>query len=871
MVSALLGLVDFSRRRALAVSATIFVLALAAGFYVAHHIAIDSDTGKLVDPNLPWQKASDDLDKQFPQNQHLLVVVVDAKSATQSSDAADTIARALEQQPKVFQYVRRPDAVPYFKRYGLLLLPEKEVQDFADHLISAQPFLGTLAADPSVRGVLNSINLLSLGVIHGEVKPAQIDPTLDALSVAVEAAAAGKQQPLAWDEMFSGRKDSEEDLRHFVLARVALDFGQVGSASHAIAAIKQIARDAGLTESNGVTVRITGPVALNNDQLSALSESAGLSTVLCLGFLLFWLIVGLRSLKATVAVFVTLLVGLVACALFAVVVIGPFNPVSIAFAPLFIGIAIDFGIQLSVRFSAERLSADAIQAFRATAIGVGPPLTVAAIATTVGFLAFAPTAYLGVRDLGLIAGAGMLIALFLNLTLLPALLALLKVRGRKELAGFAWGVAADRFLLRRRKLVLTIAALLAVLAAIALPRLRFDFNPVNLQNQHSESVKTLNDLIADPNTSPYSIEFLAPPAEAKAAAEKLKTFPEVGRVLSLGVFIPENQEAKLAILQDAALLLSPTLSPPTVKPPPTAAEALAAVKACAEGMDQVAALGDKSAGRLAAALREILQKGDAAIPALAANLSAGMDQRIGDLREILQVGPVSLETLPQDFLRDWQAPDGRWRVQVFPSADVRRSENLRHFAQVVRSVVPQSVGSAVAVDEWTKLAPKAFATAGVLALVTISFLLVVVLRRIRDVALVLVPLMLAGLFTLGAAAVFGFSINFANIITLPMILGIGVAFDIYFVMRRRANEAGLLSSPTARGVIVSALTTGTSFGSLMISQSPGMAEMGKFLGLALAFILLCTIFVLPALYVSTTEGPSSATKNSRNPAGASTD
>src|SRR2546430_2758419 len=145
------------------------LLAIAASVYVARNIQIDSDTGKLVDPNLPWQKASIELDQQFPQNQGLLVAVVDGKTAAQSADAAAELARRMKERADLFQYVRQPDASPYFRRYGLLFLSTPEVQDFADHLISAQPFLGTLAADPSLRGVLDAIDLLAQGALHGAV------------------------------------------------------------------------------------------------------------------------------------------------------------------------------------------------------------------------------------------------------------------------------------------------------------------------------------------------------------------------------------------------------------------------------------------------------------------------------------------------------------------------------------------------------------------------------------------------------------------------------------------------------------------------------------------------------------------------------
>jgi hopanoid biosynthesis associated RND transporter like protein HpnN len=841
-------LVEFSRRRAIVVLGLGLALALGAGYYVAGHATIDSDTGKLVDPNLPWQKASSDLDRQFPQNDNLLVAVVDGKTADQASDAASVLAHSLAQRTDLFRYVRQPDANPYFRQYGLLFLAPAEVQDFADHLISAQPFLGTLAADPSVRGVLSAVDLLAQGALRGEVKSTQIDGPLNALATSAEAAAAGQNQPISWQQFLSGRKPEPGQLRHFVLASTALNFGQIQSASQAIEAVRSAAHNAGLEPKNGVTVRVTGQVALDNDQLAALSESAAFSTILCVGLLCFWLLVGLRSIRTVLALIATLLVGLAACAAFAVWAIGPFNPVSIAFAPLFIGIAIDFGIQFSVRYSAERIVADPTEAFRRTAAGIGAPLAVAAAATAAGFLSFAPTAYLGVRDLGLIAGAGMLIALLLNLTLLPALLTLLRAGAQPHSSGLAWGMAADRFLSRWRRWIITATLAVSVFFAIALPRLRFDFNPVDLENPHAESVKTLFDLMADPDTSPYTIEFLGTPAAAAAAADRLQKLPEVARVLKVSSFVPEDQAPKLATLEDAASLLSPTLSPPVVKPAPLPGEVLAAAARCADDMARLGSKGDQPAARLAAALRKIISGGPAAVPALSANLGAGIGERLDDLRLVLQAGPVSLDTLPPAFRRDWVAPDGRWRVEIFPSGDMRDNATLRRFARAVQKVVPAAVGSAVTVEEWTRLAPRAFATAGLLALLIIFILLWVVLRSLRDVVLVLIPLLLAGLFTLGAAALLGFSINFANIITLPMMLGIGVAFDIYFVMRRRAGEPDLLGSPTARAVIFSALTTGTAFGSLALSQSPGMAEMGKFLSLALFFILICTLFILPVLF-----------------------
>jgi hypothetical protein len=311
--------------------------------------------------------------------------------------------------------------------------------------------------------------------------------------------------------------------------------------------------------------------------------------------------------------------------------------------------------------------------------------------------------------------------------------------------------------------------------------------------------------------------------------------------------IPDDQSAKLEILSDARSLLSPTLWPPVIKPPPAPADDLAAASACAADMAKLGARGDRAAARLASALRTALDRGNGALPALAANLSDGIGRRLDDLRLALQAAPVSLVTLPPGVRRDWIGSSGKWCVEIFPRGDARDNQVLRRFADAVRRIAPNATGDAVTIQESARTVTGAFATAGLVAAAAITVLLLVVLRRLRDIASVLAPLLLAGLLTLATAVLAGLPLNFANIITLPLLLGIGVAFDIYFVMRWRTCEGSLLRSSTARAVLFSALTTGTAFGSLALARAPELAEMGKLLLIALFYTLLCTLFVLPAL------------------------
>jgi hopanoid biosynthesis associated RND transporter like protein HpnN len=326
--------------------------------------------------------------------------------------------------------------------------------------------------------------------------------------------------------------------------------------------------------------------------------------------------------------------------------------------------------------------------------------------------------------------------------------------------------------------------------------------------------------------------------------------PEVAQVATVSSFVPDDQEAKLAIIGDASLLLGPTLSPPSVKPPPDDAAITAAIRECIGRLREAAAASGGDAGiatRLRTQLEQAVARGPAILPSLAATIVGGLDERLQSLRLALDAQPVSLETLPEELKRAWVAPDGRTRIEVFPKGDARDNRVLRRFVAAVRAVAPEATGTPVSIQESGATVVAAFTRAGIIALVAITLLLVLVLRNLHDVALVLAPLLLGALLTVATSVTIGLPLNFANIIALPLLLGIGVAFDIYFVMNWRAGHGLPLQSATARAVIFSALVTTCAFGSLALSSHPGTSEMGKLLTISLAYTLLSTLLLLPAL------------------------
>jgi hopanoid biosynthesis associated RND transporter like protein HpnN len=847
-------LVDFSRRHAAAHALAALALTLLAAWYAAGHLSVNTDIEKLLPSDLPWRQNEIALDRAFPQNANQLAIVIDGQTGSLADDAAQRLAERLAAEPQFFRNMRRPDGGAFFDQNGLLFLSVDELNALSQQLVSAQPLIGSLSADPSLRGLFDTLKLFVEGAGRGDVGIDKLAPTLAKIADVVDGVAAGRTESLSWQQVLSGKPDDKRDLRHFVLAQPVLDYTAITPASSATGEIRRLVHDLGLEPQNGVRVRITGSPALDDEQFKTLKEGALRSTLLSVGGVLVILLVGLRSPRLVIAILATVFSGLVLTAGFAALAIGSLNVISVAFGVLFVGLAVDFSIQFSIRYRDQRHRLGTLdKALAGAAATIGPSLALAAASTAIGFLSFVPTPYVGVRELGWIAGAGMVIAIALNFLLLPALLTLLRPRAEPEAIGFARAAPLDRLLRTRRRWVLGGTAVLALAGLAAMPGIRFDFDPINLKDPNSEAMQTALDLMRDPQTTPYTAEILSPSLEAATAlADRLAELPEVEQAVTAEGFIPTHQDEKLAILSDLTLLLGPSLAPATTQPAPSDAEVMASLAACRDALRKFAdahpdAPGAGPVGRLAAALDTAAARGPQIIPELHKALLSGLLHRLEVLGRLLQAKPVTLADLPQDLRASWIAPDGKARIEVFPKGSARDPKVLEDFVAAVHRVAPQATGTPVTIQEAGRLISSAFVEAGVIAVAAIMVLLAVVLRDPRDVALVIAPLLLAALLTLAVTVAIGMKLNYANIIALPLLLGIGVAFDIYFVMNWRAGLSDHLQSSTARAVVFSALTTLCAFGSLALSPDPGSSEMGKLLAISLAMTVLCTLFILPAL------------------------
>ena len=848
---ALVRLADASRRHAWTVVLGGILLAAGSGFYASHHLGVNTDTDQMFSASLPWRQRAMALDRAFPQFQGLLVAVIDANVPEEAEQTARDLTHALAADHTDFSMVSRPGSSPYLSKEGLLFLSTPELTDLMNRTIDAQPFLGTLSADPTSRGLFSALGLLGQGVTHGDANLAPYADELRAFHRAMAAAIAGHPQPLSWQQMLSGGLGDLAGKYQFVLAKPRLDYHSLQPGGAATAAIRAAAAKLPFVQSGAAHVRITGPVALADTQFATVAEGTVTGLIGSVALIALWLALAVGSWRLILPILATLGLGLMLTLLFAATAIGTLNLVSVGFAVLFVGIAVDFSLQFTVRFrEAKHDTRDGAEALRLTARRAGSAILVAALATAAGFLAFVPTAFSGVAELGLIAGAGMLIAFFCTMTFLPAAITLCRPRDESAEVGFSWGRSADTLLAHWRWPILVGFAALVVLALALAPRLSFDSDPLDTQSPNTEAMRTLRDLMNQPLSNPYSIDILARNVgEARLLAARLRQLPTVSKVLTIESFVPDDQTAKLALIADAADILAPSLLPPTDTRPATPAEirtaaqsALAQIKPALRLLPQ----GDPL-NAIAGDLGTIAHAPDSTVRAVDGALTRFLPLELDRLRTALGAVPADVASVPPDIARDWLLPDGQARVEVLPVASARNSQGLHQFVAEVTRVAPDAGGTAVTVVATSDTIVGAFRSAAVTAVLAIAVILIMALRRVRYAALVLAPLLLSAALTVLVMVLLPLPLNYANIIALPLLLGVGVSFNIYFVMNWRAGRREMLASATARAVAFSALTTGTAFGSLALSGHPGTASMGALLLISLGCTLVASLVFVPAL------------------------
>jgi uncharacterized protein len=855
------------------------LLAVVAVWYTLGTLTFRPDTLDLLPPDAPYVERFREFELVFEEVQDL-VVVVEAPAFPVAVAYAERLERALAAGPVAFPRVAYQVDPETFAGRGLLYLPVDEVRRLRDMLLGREDFLRGFAAEPGLTRLVEGVSgelaqavaaaFLDLGLADDReaLDLGVLTVLLDQVAERLDGTVAPYRSP--WGALLGLEGDgagyfvSDDGRLLFVLVQPPR--GDVRSFTSDRAAIEAVrgAIAALHPEFPGVEVGVTGAPALAHDEMTTAFGDSATATVLAFGLILATMWVAFRQVGKPVLLLAALAVSLAWSLGAATLAVGHLTIFSVMFIPLVAGIGIDYGIYFLSRYQEELgLGRPLSEALGFTATRSGPGIVLSALTAGGSFYVLGLTDFRGIQELGVIAGSAIVLACIAMLTLLPALLILTDRRrpdrsdgGAPATAHVAWVERLTRY----PRTVLVGAGVVTVLAMTAVPSVRLDYNLLNLQAPGVESVVWQRRLQASQwrGGAPAlaSAESLDELRAKQAAFAQLSTVYEVDSVLRL---VPDDQEDKLGILR----ALVPVLAPVRVAAaPPLDPAGLVRVL---ERLDRRLALaGSGPAGeppevaevrqRIAGTLERLRASGPAraraALEPLQAAVRADFVQTVGQLRQHLRPEPIRLADVPADLQRRFVGSDGRFLLEIHPRVDIWEREGAEAFVSELRSVDPDVTGAAVTTYEAIRLMERAYQQAAVYAYVLVGVLSLLVIRRLRETGLALLPLVLGLVWTLGLMRLFGLQFNLANVFAVPFLVGACAEFGINVVLGHlegRERGGPLVTRSSVMGVLVNGVTTLVGFGSLMVAHHQGIFGLGLLLALGAAARLVASLVVLPAL------------------------
>ena len=846
------------------------LLTFFAWHYTANNLSINTDTTDMIAPDAPFQQNRRNFEKAFTQDVHKLLLVIESDSPELTKSATKRLGRLLSADTANFESVYIPNENDFFHQNGLLYLDSADLQSLSNNLSQAQPFIGRIAQEPNLTGFFSIFEDALTSANKNQELPIDLPSLIDKVSFALHKTMNGENNLLSWETLIAEKKLSGQGSdKGFINVSPRFDYTQIRPAESAIKAIRKAITEIQQPDVPSVKVWITGEVGLEDDELLGMSSGTFNASIFSIVLVFVILLIAYHSsILLTLATLFTLALGMVFCGAFAAISVKELNLISVAFAVSNIGLGVEYAIHFCLRYR-DNLThhVHRQRAIRSTLISTSPSLILCAGTTAIGLYAFIPTDYKGVSELGLLAGTSLFICLLVTLTVLPALLRFIPVTVKPEpssthpaLATMAEKLAT--FTLHYAKPISIATCLFAVLSVGLVFKVKTDFNPINLRDPNTESVIAFKNLIKDPDTTPMTLTVLAASAQkAKTIKQKLSGLDSVDKTVSLFDFIPSDQEEKLAMIEDMAMMLgSQTQGFPALKPDndPTPG-----INRLIKALDK--SLPDKTNAHEISALKTFKQELQDILIEIGARqqpsrrlfiekiqttLLGTLPNAMNELLVSLNARETTMDDLPPDIKERWLSREGLYRIQIFPKKDLNDLDNLQRFITDVQSVAPETTDLPIIYWESMKEVVGAFKKAITIALITIALLLYGIRRNFTDTLLVMTPLILAGLFTMASTVLTNTPINYANIIALPLLLGLGVDNGIHMVEKLHhslSEKQNIYQSSTARAMFYGALTTASSFGGLAFSSHEGIASMGLIITMGIFWIMVCTFIVLPAL------------------------
>jgi len=850
-------------QRALPIVIAAVLLTAGVFYYTINNLGINTNVDDMISPDLPFRQTYAKYQAAFPQHISVIIIVVEADTHEFTREATNLLVDRINTEKDFFIDAYLPKGGKFLEEHGLLYFTFDELEDLTDKLAKAQPALVTLYQDMSLRGLFAMLE--SAIELMDEDPEIKLDSLILNINNALESNIKGQPFRLSWQEVMKNEESDDNDRRSIIIARPHFNYNKLFPAQEAMEKIRSIGNQLESERNWGIRVRITGNAALGHEEMKSLisgTSKAGIFTIVVVCISLF---IGLRSSPMVIATLISLGMGIITTAGFAAISVGHLNLISIAFAVLYLGLGVDYAIHLCLRFRElilEGIPRD--EALVGSIVDIGPSLAMCTLSTAIGFYSFIPTAYAGVSELGLISGTGMFISLLINLTVLPALLKIMvspKGLARMRNRGQTGLTKRKTFVSRQGRWIRWSSLLLIVGSIFLLQKIEFEFDPIKLRDPSTESVSTIVDIIESSDRHPSSIIVLGSDDNGtREIVHRIENLETVDQVVSIHSFVPDDQEEKAYLIEDLDLILGPSFLNAAQETSPSHNEQTTQIRsflnklknypkvAATEGLTRMSHLLNEWFAVLAT---ESEDEAKQRVSITQKSLLETLPFFLGTLKTALLSEPFEKEDLPKDLFSRWVSADSQYRIQVFAREDISKNDELARFISDVRSVAPDATSGPIFVFEAGKAILDSFKHAFLGAFLFITILLFIILRNFFDPLLVLIPLVVAGVFTGALTIILGVPFNFANIIALPLLLGLGVDNGIHMVHRMRhitTNDQDFLQSSTARGVFFSAITTILSFGSLVFLSHQGTASLGKLLTIGILLTMLTTLIILPAFY-----------------------
>jgi len=851
----MLAWLQFIQTNRLAVIIGMIALTISSVFYIKNNLEMSTSTTDMLSEKLHWRQLDIEYEELFPQFSDNILVVIEAATPDEASDAGKILYSALQKESKFIKDVYYPAQLPYFRQSAFLFLELDELQDLSDRLAMIQPFLGTLIEDQNLRGLFDMLSDAIAAKQDGE--EIDIKPLLLEINQALE----DESHQVSWQRLMNPDDEIELVYREFIMLQTNDNSDSLLPDEDIIEHVRAVLASTKVSDTATLNIRLTGGTVLSYEELRSVSEANIQAIVISIVLVAIILSIGLGSLWLVSACLITLIFGLIATTAFATATVGELNLISVAFAVLYIGLGIDFAIHLLLRFREEKQShTDNSQALQLAIKHIFKSLILCAFTTAIGFYSFMPTDYLGVAELGWIAGSGMFISLIFTFTLLPALMTFINPKPKASVQNKLITpvlVSLINIPYKHEKLILLVTAFIIIILSTQFNKIDFDTNTLNLQDSDNESVQTYRDLLKDSKTSPWSGLLLK---EGIAEVPKIKNDIEalslVDHVVWFNDFIPKEQEEKLFVIDDMSLMLGSLMTDatPAIIDSDTRFESILKLK---RKLDSVSENNlDKDLTQLNKNLTKLLsrinsQSDEKLLFQLEQQLIKSFPGRMSALNDALNAVEIESENIPVEIRNRWSS-NGRYKMKILPTENLNDNIAMNNFVRELQAYDKNVIGSPVISIEAGDAVITAFKSAFSYAFIAIAILLFLLIKIKTDALIILLSVFIGGMFTFGFMLIFNIPLNFANIIGLPLLLGIGVDSGIHIADRFRQEHTlgkNIFMTSSSRGVIVSSLTTICSIGNLAFSSHQGTASMGLLLSVGLASMMISTMIILPAFLI----------------------